>query len=174
MGCSLSKNPGTESQNDNTPPNVPAPGDRLSFPQPYQDHLVMKGGQGVAKREAENMKFALETLGPPIPKVHHAFTAEIPEDPDIPETPLVEAHFIVMDYIKGSMIEKSWQSLNTTAKETVAQQVADVINKMQSTILNHMPVGPIERSQDAKFQGPWFTDYGAGPFNKLGVALVYI
>ncbi|SCN67652.1 uncharacterized protein FFB20_02703 [Fusarium fujikuroi] len=37
MGCSLSKNPGTESQNDNTPPNVPAPGDRLSFPQPYQD-----------------------------------------------------------------------------------------------------------------------------------------
>ncbi|KAF5709781.1 kinase-like (PK-like) [Fusarium globosum] len=216
MGCSLSKNPVTESQNDNTPPNVPAPGDRPSFPQPYQDprsieddntfplierdivsvsdeellsafltaprlhdhgdviipriskHLVIKGGQGVAKSEAENMKFALETLGPPIPKVHHAFTAEIPEDPDIPETPLVEAHSIVMDYIKGSMMDKSWQSLDTTAKATVAQQVADVINKMQSTILNHMPVGPIERAQDAKFQGPWFTDYGAGPFNTLG------
>ncbi|KAF5652422.1 hypothetical protein F25303_3299 [Fusarium sp. NRRL 25303] len=168
MGCSLSKNPGTESQNDNTPPNVPAPGVRPSFPQPYQDHLVIKGGPGVAESEAENMKFALETLGLPIPKVHHAFTAEILDDPDLPETALVEAHFIVIDYIKGSMVDKSWQSLDTTAKETVAQQVVDVIDKMQSTILNHMPVGPIERSQDAKFQGPWFTDYGAGPFNTLG------
>ncbi|KAF5635273.1 kinase-like (PK-like) [Fusarium tjaetaba] len=215
MGCSLSKNPGTESHNENSPPEVPAPGDRPSFPQPYQDprsieddntfpldeqdiasvsdeellsafltaprlhdygdviipriskHLVIKGGPGVAKSEAENMKFALETLGLPIPKVHRAFTAETPEDPDLPETPLVEAHFIVMDYIKGSMIDKSWQSLGITAKETVAQQVADVIEKMQSTVLNHMPVGPIGRSQEAKFQGPWFTDYGAGPFNTL-------
>ncbi|KAF5969143.1 hypothetical protein FBULB1_10396 [Fusarium bulbicola] len=215
MGCSLSKNPGTESQNAKTPPKVPAPGDRPSFPQPYQDprsiaddntfplderditsvsdeellsafltaprlhdygdviipriskHLVIKGGPGVAQSEAENMKFALETLGLPIPKVHHAFTAEIPEDPDLPETPLVEAHFIVMDYIKGSTIDKSWQSLDMTAKETVAQQVAGVIERMQSTILNHMPVGPIGRSQDAKFQGPWFTDYGAGPFDTL-------
>ncbi|KAF5586390.1 kinase-like (PK-like) [Fusarium subglutinans] len=215
MGCSLSKSPGTESQNAKTPPKVPAPGDRPSFPQPYQDprsieddntfplderditsvsdeellsafltaprlhdygeviipriskHLVIKGGPGVAQSEAENMKFALETLSLPIPKVHHAFTAEIPEDPDLPETPLVEAHFIVMDYIKGFTIDKSWQSLDMTAKETVAQQIADAIEKMQSTILNHMPVGPIGRSQDVKFQGPWFTDYGAGPFDTL-------
>ncbi|KAF5645177.1 kinase-like (PK-like) [Fusarium sp. NRRL 52700] len=215
MGCSLSKNPATESQNDKSPLKDPVPGPRPSFPQPYQDpgsieddntfplderdiasvsdeellsafltaprlhdygdiiipriskHLVIKGGPGVAKSEAENMKFALETLGLPIPKVHHAFTAEIPEDPDLPETPLVEAHFIVMDYIKGSTIDKSWQSLDMTAKETVAQQVADVIDEMQSTILNNMPVGPIARAQDDKFQGPWFTDYGAGPFDTL-------
>ncbi|KAF4960781.1 hypothetical protein FGADI_724 [Fusarium gaditjirri] len=127
----------------------------------------MKGGPGVTKSEAENMKFASETLGLPTPKVHRAFTAEIPEDPDLPETPLVEGHFIVMDYIKGSTIDKSWQSLDTATKETIAQQVADVIDKMQSTILSHMPVGPIGRPKDAKFQGPWFTDYGAGPFDTV-------
>ncbi|KAI7759982.1 hypothetical protein LZL87_010404 [Fusarium oxysporum] len=131
-------------------------------------HLVIKGGPGVAKSEAENMKFGSETLGLPIPKVHRAFTAEIPEDPDLPETPLVEGHFIVMDYIKGSTIDKSWQSMDTATKETVAQQVADTTNKMQSTALNHMPVEPIGRAQDAKFQGPWVTDYGAGLFATLG------
>ncbi|EXM16104.1 Protein kinase-like domain superfamily [Fusarium oxysporum f. sp. vasinfectum] len=110
-------------------------------------HLVIKVGPGVAKSEAENMKFASETLGLPIPKVHRAFTAEIPEDPDLPETPLVEGHFIVKDYIKGSTIDKSWQSLDTATKETVAQQVAGTINKMQSTALNHMPVGPIGRAR---------------------------
>ncbi|RKL04821.1 hypothetical protein BFJ71_g3601 [Fusarium oxysporum] len=129
--------------------------------------LVIKGGPGVAKSEAENIKFALETLGLPIPKVHRVFTADVPEDPDLPEAPVVEGHLIVMDYIKGSTVEKIWQSFDTTTKETVAQQVADVIDKMQSTVLNHMPVGPIGRAQDAKFQGPWFMDYGTGPFDTL-------
>ncbi|WKT47124.1 hypothetical protein QSH57_012029 [Fusarium oxysporum f. sp. vasinfectum] len=105
-------------------------------------HHVVKGGPGVAKSEAENIKLALETLGLPIPKVHRAFTADVPEDPDVPEASLVEGHLILMDYIKGSTVDKTWQSLDTATKETVAQQ-------------------------DAKFQGPWFTDNGAGPFGTL-------
>ncbi|KAF5700137.1 kinase-like (PK-like) [Fusarium mundagurra] len=127
--------------------------------------LVIKGGPGVPKSEAENMKFASETLQLPVPRVHHTFTAEIQEFPGLPK--LIEGHFIVMDHIKGSSLDKSWQTFDTSTKEMVAQQVADVIEKMQTTILNHMPVGPIGRSQDAKFQGPWFTDYGAGPFDTL-------
>ncbi|EXA41497.1 hypothetical protein NW756_010007 [Fusarium oxysporum] len=130
-------------------------------------HHVVKGGPGVAKSEAENIKLALETLGLPIPKVHRAFTADVPEDPDVPEASLVEGHLILMDYIKGSTVDKTWQSLDTATKETVAQQVVDTIDKMQPTALNHMPVGPIGRAQDAKFQGPWFTDNGAGPFGTL-------
>lgn len=128
-------------------------------------HLVIKVGPGVAKSEAENMKFASETLSLPIPKVHRAFTAEIPEDPDLPETPLVEGHFIVKDYIKGSTIDKSWQSLDTATKETVAQQVAGTINKMQSTALNHMPVGPIGRARmpNSKVHGSQTTAQGLSP-----------
>ncbi|KAG5820401.1 hypothetical protein H9Q74_000641 [Fusarium xylarioides] len=131
-------------------------------------HLVIKGGPGVPQSEAANMKFALETLRLAVPKVHRAFSSEIPEYPGMSTTRFIEGHFILMDYIKGPAIDKSWQSLDPARKETVAQQVADGIEKMQSTVLNHMPVGPIGRSQDAKFQGPWFTDYGAGPFDTLG------
>ncbi|KLO88697.1 Uncharacterized protein LW93_4508 [Fusarium fujikuroi] len=130
-------------------------------------HLAIKGGPGVPKSEAENMKFASETLQLPVPKVHRTFTAEIPEFAGMPNTRLIEGHFIVMDYIQGSSLDKSWQTFDLTTKETVAQQVAEVINKMQSTVLNHIPVGPIGRSQDEKSQGPWFTDYGAGPFDTL-------
>ncbi|KAF5586979.1 kinase-like (PK-like) [Fusarium pseudoanthophilum] len=128
---------------------------------------VIKGGPGVAKSEAENMKFAFETLQLPVPKVYRTFTSEIPEYPGMSTTRLIEGHFIVMDYAQGLSIDKTWQSFDTSTKEAVAQQVADVIEKMQSTILNDMPVGPIGRAQDDKFQGPWFTDYGAGPFDTL-------
>ncbi|KAF5980233.1 kinase-like (PK-like) [Fusarium coicis] len=114
------------------------------------------------------MKFAFETLQLPVPRAHRTFTSEIPEYPGMSTTRLIEGHFIVMEYIQGLSIDKSWQSLDNSTKEAVAQQVADVTEKMQSTILNDMPVGPIERSPDAKFQGPWFTDYGAGPFDTLG------
>ncbi|KAF5557710.1 kinase-like (PK-like) [Fusarium napiforme] len=131
-------------------------------------NYVIKGGPGVAKSEAENMRFAFQTLQLPVPKVHRTFTAEIQEYPGMSTTRLIEGHFIVMDYVQGLSIDKTWQSFDTSTKEAVAQQVADVIEKMQSTILNDMPVGPIGRAQDAKFQGPWFTDYGAGPFDTLG------
>ncbi|KAH7265561.1 uncharacterized protein BKA55DRAFT_672390 [Fusarium redolens] len=137
MGCYLSKPPGKESHNGNALQEGPQPGAEIGLPQPYQDprsidqdnnfplderdiasvsaeellsgfltapqlhhygavtvsriskHLVIKGGPGVAKSEAENMKFAFEALQLPVPR-------------------------------------------------------------------------------DAKFQGPWFTDYGAGPFDTLG------
>jgi hypothetical protein len=131
-------------------------------------HLAIKGGPGVAKSEAENMKFAFEALQLPVPRVHRTFTADILEYPELSQTSFIEGHFIVMDYIPRPAINKIWQSYDIATKETVAQQVADVIKKMQTTVLNHMPIGPTGRLQDAKFQGPWFTDYGAGPFDTLG------
>ncbi|KAF5236911.1 hypothetical protein FANTH_11084 [Fusarium anthophilum] len=129
--------------------------------------FVIKGGPGVPKSEAENMKFAFEKLHLPVPKVYRTFTSEIPEYPGLSTTRFIECHLIVMEYVQGLSIDKSWQSFDTSTKETIAQQVADVIEKMQSIVLNNMPVGPIGRAQDEKFQGPWFTDYGAGPFNTL-------
>ncbi|KNA98428.1 hypothetical protein FOXG_02786 [Fusarium oxysporum f. sp. lycopersici 4287] len=184
MGCFLSKPPRTEFPNETPLQEGPSPGDEIGFPQPYQDPRSIDDdnnfpldGKDIASVSDEELLSAFLTA----PRLHDygAVTvsrvskdlvikgADVPEDPDLPEAPVVEGHLIVMDYIKGSTVEKIWQSFDTTTKETVAQQVADVIDKMQSTVLNHMPVGPIGRAYDAKFQGPWFTDYGTGPFDTL-------
>ncbi|KAG5748770.1 hypothetical protein H9Q70_008586 [Fusarium xylarioides] len=130
--------------------------------------LVIKGGPGAPRSEAENMKFASEKLQLPVPKVYRTFTSEIPEYPGMSTTRFIEGHFIVMDYVQGGAIDKNWESYDAITKAAIADQVSDAIEKMQSTTLNDMPVGPIGRSQDAKFHGPWFTDYGAGPFDTLG------
>jgi thiamine kinase-like enzyme len=41
-----------------------------------------------------------------------------------------------------------------------------MIDKMQFLSLE-LPPGPIGRTKNQKFEGPWFTDYGAGPFATL-------
>jgi hypothetical protein len=71
-----------------------------------------------------------------------------------------------MDYIAGPTVEKAWPSLEQDAKESVTQQVADMIESMQSHKLNDMSPGPVG-FPDEKCRGPWFTDYGAGPFKTL-------
>ncbi|KAL7627038.1 hypothetical protein AAE478_003814 [Parahypoxylon ruwenzoriense] len=127
--------------------------------------MVIKGGSGVAESESQNMIFACESLHLPVPKVHRTFTATIP---DASRTKAVTGHFIVMDYIAGPTVEACWPSLDAGSRESVARQVADTIEKMQSRDLNDtLPVGPIGRGRDQKFEGPWFTDYGAGPFPSL-------
>ncbi|KAF5683055.1 kinase-like (PK-like) [Fusarium denticulatum] len=125
--------------------------------------LVIKSGPGVA----ETTKFALETLQLPVPRVHRAFIVDVPDTGKVFGTPSEDIHLIVMDYIKGSTVEKAWRSFDIAAKENVAQQVADVVNKMQSTVLNHMRIGPIGRAHDETCQGPWFAGYGTGPFDTL-------
>ncbi|RSL57399.1 hypothetical protein CEP54_008329 [Fusarium duplospermum] len=126
--------------------------------------LVIKGGPDVSKSESENMKFALETLHLPVPKVHRIFTANILGAFGAQ----VQGHFIVMDYIPGPTVETCWESLDKATKESVAQQVANMIEKLQSRRIEDLPPGPLGRDPGEKCMGPWFTDYGAGPFNSLG------
>jgi hypothetical protein len=122
--------------------------------------LVLKGGPNVAASQARNMVFAAESLLLPVPKVHRSFTASVPQSySDESE----DVHFIVMDYIAGPTVEESWHSLEQDAREAATRQVADMIETMQSHRLNDLPPGPIG-SPTEKCQGPWFTDYGAGPF----------
>lgn len=126
--------------------------------------LVIKGGLRVTKSELGNTKFAYEALRLPVPKVHRTFTAQIP---DMLKSQDVEGYFIVMDYIAGSTVESCWDSLDDISKEFVVQQIASIIETMQSKTLNNLPVGPIGHDGTEKFEGPWFTDYGAGPFASL-------
>lgn len=125
--------------------------------------LVIKGGEGVSPNESQNMIFAAESLQLPVPRVHRIFTADIVGNCD---RQLKKGHFIVMDYVPGSTIEECWNSLDLSQRESVADQVAAMINKMQSTTLELSP-GPIGGMGGQKSEGPLFTEYGAGPFATL-------
>jgi aminoglycoside phosphotransferase (APT) family kinase protein len=125
--------------------------------------LVVKGGEGVALSESQNMIFAAESLHLPVPRVYRTFTAAIPDNFS---GQLVKGHFIVMDYVSGPTVEESWDSLDSSQRESVTGQVAAIINTMQLTPLELSP-GPVGRTRDQKFEGPWFTDSGAGPFTTL-------
>lgn len=140
--------------------------------------LVMKGGPEVTEREAHNMRYALEKLSLPLPKVHCVFTVADKTKTKV-KIPVVKSKeqkggtlgsFIVMDYIHGKTVEQYWDTADLPLCRSVAKQVADIVNKMQSTpVGDTLPLGPIsdaERSR-GKWTGPWFTDYGAGPFASL-------
>ncbi|KAH9204688.1 kinase-like domain-containing protein [Leptodontidium sp. 2 PMI_412] len=109
------------------------------------------------------MVFATESLHLPVPKVHRTFKADIPE---IDEETLVEGHFIVMGYVSGPTVKECWGSLDVSQRESVASQVVAIIDIIQSTTLK-LPPGPIGWTGGQKLEGPWFTDYGAGPFATL-------
>ena len=125
--------------------------------------LACKGGLGVFPSESQNMIFAAESLGLPVPRVHRTFTADVP---GFAKEQLVKAHFIVMDYIPGPTVDECWDSLDVDQRQSVAGQVAAMIEKMQSTALE-LPPGPVGWTGSQEFVGPWFTDDGAGPFASL-------
>ncbi|KAF4417459.1 kinase-like (PK-like) [Fusarium acutatum] len=195
MGYYMSKLLRTESHNENSLQDSDRRGDVIGFPQPYQnprsiddDNNFPLDGKDITSVFDKELLLAFFTAprlhdfgsvtvsrvskdlvikGGPVPKVHRAFAVDVPHNGNMFGTPLVDLQLVLMDYIKGSTVEKVWRSFDLARKKTVAQQVADVINKMQSTVLNHLPLGPIGKAQDETSQGPWFTDYGAGPFDTL-------
>jgi hypothetical protein len=125
--------------------------------------LALKGGCGVTPSEAQNMLFATEQLSLSAPKVYRNFTADIP---NAFGEGLVKGCFIVMDYISGPTLEERWNSLDMSARQSVYDQVASMMETMQSQPLE-LPPGPIGANRDSNFQGPWFTEHGAGPFATL-------
>jgi len=128
--------------------------------------FATKGGRSVSLSEAKSMVFAADSLKLPVPRVHRTFSADIPIVYGSDE--LTKGHFIVMDYIPGPTVEECWSSLDEVQRQSVVDQLAGMIEKMQSTILE-LPPGPIGRdeSDKSRFKGPWFTDEGAGPFSTL-------
>lgn len=125
--------------------------------------LLLKGGEGAAVAEARNLAFAADVLHLAVPKVYHAFKAQLPLELG-PGT--AEGSFFVMEYIPGPTIEEIWDTLDKKQQESVADQVAAMIEAMQKMPLD-LPPGPIGGSEGRRFQGPWFTDDGAGPFATL-------
>ncbi|KAM7198707.1 hypothetical protein V8F20_006022 [Naviculisporaceae sp. PSN 640] len=159
--------------------------------------VVIKSGPEVTEHEAYNMKYASENPLLPVPKVHRVFTvSKTAAETKIKSKFVIgkskesrrnstTGSFIIMDYIHGKTVEQIWDTADLPTRESITKQVADMINKMQSTPLGGvLPPGPISvtntntdtdtptrsASQDQgqrKWTGPWFTDYGAGPFATL-------
>lgn len=122
--------------------------------------LAAKGGPSISPVEAQNMLFALESLSLPVPKVHRTLMADMSA---IANGSSETGFIIVMDYIEGQTVDECWNSLALDQQESVVSQIAAIIESMQSKTLK-LPTRPIGKVENEKFQGPWFTHYGAGTF----------
>lgn len=71
-----------------------------------------------------------------------------------------------MDYVPGPTVEECWDDLDSARQQSIAAQVAAIIEDMQRVPLD-LPPGPIGGTDGCKFEGPGFTDYGGGPFATL-------
>lgn len=100
--------------------------------------LVIKGGGGVTPSESKDLIFAAETLHLPVPRVHRTFTADIP-DSRTPHGTLFKNRFIVMDYVQGPTLDRCWESLDMSQRQSVVTQVVAMIEKMQATTLKLPP-----------------------------------
>ncbi|KAK6079037.1 C6 zinc finger domain protein [Seiridium cupressi] len=126
------------------------------------DDLVLKGGSCVTPGEPETQLFAA-SIGLPVPTVHRVFSRPR-EDALIPDE---QGWYIVMDFVPGQPLEKAWDQLDAVARSNVAVQVAELTQQMQTHSITDMPPGPVGGSEGEPWNGPWFTDYGAGPFETL-------
>jgi tRNA A-37 threonylcarbamoyl transferase component Bud32 len=116
--------------------------------------LVLKFGPTVLASEGETMRHvATKFPGVRLPQVYRCF--EI----DCPDSYFGVKGYIVMDYIEGPSLDTCWDKLSTDVWESVVQQVAAMVDQLQSVHCDHPGVigGGISR-------GTWFSDYGAGPF----------
>ncbi|KAH8682574.1 hypothetical protein BX600DRAFT_521910 [Xylariales sp. PMI_506] len=72
-----------------------------------------------------------------------------------------------MDYIHGPNLDELWPTVDTTSREHIMEQVAKIITKMQSIPVDGLPPDPIKETNMEPWRGPWFSDYGAGPFSTM-------
>ncbi|KAF2757101.1 phosphotransferase family protein [Pseudovirgaria hyperparasitica] len=118
--------------------------------------LVMKFGPTVLASEGETMRY-VTTKFPDVrlPRVYRYFDIN---QPSSYSDSGVEG-YIVMDYIDGVSLDTCWDELNSGLQDSVVDQVAAMINQLQS-IHNDHP-GVIGGGASC---GIVFSDYGAGPF----------
>ena len=115
--------------------------------------LVIKGGEDIRASEAATMDYASAMTDVLLPKVHRV----VHRDPD---KIWGETCLIVMDFIQGSTLHDCWETLNEETRANIVNQVAKYISSLQAVQVAEPP-GPIGGRD--KFQGIWFSYYGAGP-----------
>lgn len=101
------------------------------------------------------MDYALAMTEVLLPKVHRVVHRA-------PDKIWGETCLMVMDFIQGSTLHDCWGAINEETRANIVDQVAKYIASLQSVQVAEPP-GPIGGHD--KFQGIWFSDYGAGPFS---------
>ena len=74
-----------------------------------------------------------------------------------------EPNYIVMEYLNGTLLSNFWSSISTAHRNVVVDKIADIAKELRRLRIDH--IGPIG---GGKSEGPWFSDYDAGPFLTLG------
>jgi tRNA A-37 threonylcarbamoyl transferase component Bud32 len=116
--------------------------------------LVLKFGTTVLASEGETMRYvATKFPGVRLPQVYRCFNIDHPDSYSGVEG------YIFMDYIEGPSLDTCWDELSPDIWESVVEQVAAMVDQLQSVHCDHPGVigGGISH-------GMWFSDYGAGPF----------
>lgn len=126
------------------------------------EDLIIKGGACITRGEAETQILATN-LGFRVPTVHRVFRHTLPNI----QGQSRECWLMVMDFMRGVVLEKLWPTLEHDAQKNIAKQVAQLIQELQSTSVSNYGLGPVGGSDGEPWNGPFFTHYGAGPFLTL-------
>ena len=111
------------------------------------EQIVRKGGSRVRVEESQALRFA-HSLQLPAPTDHRVTTSDAETE-------------IVMDFIEGECLEEAWPPMNPEQKQSVAEQLRDIVTVMRSA--------PLDQRRFGVFDGPTrdcrqFSDYFGGQF----------
>ena len=115
---------------------------------------IVKYGRHIQLCEARNMQFVSKNTSIRLPAVIDAWEAEDKTSQDERNT-----CYIVMEYIEGRLVSDIWDDMDINARGKLLRQLSEYLRALQAIKLN-CP-GPIGGGIS---EGPFFTDYGAGPF----------
>lgn len=116
--------------------------------------LVLKHGDSVSAAEGETMKYVETTFpGLRLPKAYRYF------DVDESFSYFGIKGYIVMDFIDGLSLDKSWDQLDPRQQENVVSRVAAIVKVLQSKRFDSP-----RKIGGGMSRGRWFTAYSAGPF----------
>lgn len=115
---------------------------------------IVKYGRLIQLCEARNMKFISKNTSIRLPAVIDAWEAEDKTFYDERNT-----CYIVMEYIEGRLVSDLWDDLDTKARNKLLNRLYEYLRALNTIKLN-CP-GPVGGGIS---EGPFFTEYGAGPF----------
>lgn len=86
------------------------------------DHYAVKYGLRTSTQEGENMLFVQQSTSIPVPKVYAIFEADVHG---------LTTSFIVMDYVPGNTLARSWPTLDAAQKRGVVSQLRAWVDELR-------------------------------------------
>lgn len=119
------------------------------------ENAIVKFSKYICLSEARNMQLVANRTSIRLPRVIRAFEVPIDEES--------KTSYIVMEYIRGEILEDVWDNISEERRQNVCDQVVNAIAQLEAIELDRP--GPVGGGTS---RGPWFTVIGAGPFDTIG------